>query len=574
MVCCWASRRSSVAKKRKSSSKNSNSSFLVLNTRAIHGPGVFSFCAILNLANGLWPIGNPLRALTCTHNAPCRRIGCPPYSPSFVSSSPGSCLSSAWALDPSQVLILVNKDTPISSRVAEMYQKLRGIPASNKLALSLGTDRQITPEQYWSNSAPPIKKYLEAHPEIRCIVTTSGVPYRIQASDSKDDGAAYDITNSRRFCGNKQEDRKRRQPNPLYAGGGNPYGISDPRKLQMVFVARLDGPDLKTITRMVEDAIATEKSGIEGPVFGDARGVDGVTGYGYGDLTVRSAIDRFSGAGFESKLDMNQESWKQPVGGVGEQAAGAAFYLGWYDLENFQDIFGKQGLARGSIAPRHIASGEAVNIWDPNVKRMVPEPDAPGSGHLTLGPVQEPYVTAFPRGDIFVEALLTGGSVAESYWLALPEVSWAMVILGDPLYRPFALKPKPALVARAYVSGESNHILEKGKTSSLLVLLECVGPTGSGTPAMTAVAEPDTGLAAASGSVTIPALMAGQSIVVRVPSVTAGSDATGMFRLRLNAQDDQKRSRQIVLEGRIGFSRLTGGLALKSQMFVDPEEAH
>jgi len=38
--------------------------------------------------------------------------------------------------------------------------------------------------------------------------------------------------------------------------------------------------------------------------------------------------------------------------------------------------------------------------------------------------------------------------------------------------------------------------------------------------------------------------------------------------LRLNAQDDQKRSRQIVLEGRIGFSRLTGGLLLKSQMFV------
>jgi hypothetical protein len=43
-----------------------------------------------------------------------------------------------------------------------------------------------------------------------------------------------------------------------------------------------------------------------------------------------------------------------------------------------------------------------------------------------------------------------------------------------------------------------------------------------------------------------------------------------MFRLRLNAQDDQQRSRQIVLEGRIGFSRLTGGLLPKSQMFVNP----
>ena len=43
-----------------------------------------------------------------------------------------------------------------------------------------------------------------------------------------------------------------------------------------------------------------------------------------------------------------------------------------------------------------------------------------------------------------------------------------------------------------------------------------------------------------------------------------------MFRLLLNARDDQKGSRRIVLEGRIGFSRLTGGLLPKSQMFVNP----
>jgi hypothetical protein len=86
---------------------------------------------------------------------------------------------------------------------------------------------------------------------------------------------------------------------------------------------------------------------------------------------------------------------------------------------------------------------------------------------------------------------------------------------------------------------------------------------------LTAFVEPDMGLTAASGSVAIPALKAGQTVVVRVPSVTAGADPTGMFRLRLNAWDDQKRRRQILLEGRIGFSRLTGGLLPKSQLFVN-----
>ena len=334
----------------------------------------------------------------------------------------------------------------------------------------------------------------------------------------------------------------------------------------MVYVVRLDGPDLKTITRMVEDAIAAEKSGLEGPVFGDAQGMDGVTGAAYGDATVRSAIDRLSGAGFDSTLDMKPESWKQPKGGVGEQAAGAAFYLGWYDLLNFQDIFGHQGLARGSIA-WHIASQEAQDLWNPSGTGWCLNLMRRGVA-VTLGPVHEPYVAAFPQGDIFVEALLSGASVAESYWLALPQVSWAMVVLGDPLYRPFGLHPRPALVARAYIAEESSHVLQKGETKSLLVLVECVGPEGSGTSAMTAVVERDMGLAAASGLVSIPAIKAGQSVVVRVPNVTAGTDATGMFRLRLRGRDDQKQLRLIVLEGRIGFSRLSGGLPPKSQMFV------
>ncbi len=227
------------------------------------------------------------------------------------------------------------------------------------------------------------------------------------------------------------------------------------------------------------------------------------------------------------------------------------------------------GLARGSIA-WHIASQEAQDIWNPKGHGWCVNLMRRGAA-VTLGPVREPYVSAFPHADIFIEALLRGMTVAEGYWLALPHVSWAMVVLGDPLYRPFAFQPRPALLARAYVSGEPGLILERGKTASLLVQLECVGVPGSSIPALSANVEPEMGLAAASGRVAIPALKAGESAIVRIPSVTAGDDPTGMFRLRLNAEADNERPRRIVLEGRIGFSRLTGGLGPKSQMFVNPD---
>jgi uncharacterized protein (TIGR03790 family) len=174
------------------------------------------------------------------------------------------------ALEPAQVLVLVNKDTDISSKIAHAYQKLRAIPNENILKLSLGTNQQITPEQYWTQAGTPIKQYLESHPAIRCILTTSGVPYIIMAADGKDEGAAFD-NQLADVLREEINDRKRHQANPLYLNGTNSYGVIDPRLFKMVYVVRLDGPDLKTVTRMVEDAIAVEKTGLQGPVAGDAQ---------------------------------------------------------------------------------------------------------------------------------------------------------------------------------------------------------------------------------------------------------------------------------------------------------------
>jgi uncharacterized protein (TIGR03790 family) len=474
--------------------------------------------------------------------------------------------ASAYALRPPEILLLVNKDTPVSSDVARMYQRLRSIPAENTLRLSLGGDRSITRKQYRDQIVPPVKKYLQEHPAIQCIVTTSGFPYVIQNTAGTEDGAAVDNELAAVLL-DEPKDLNRWQPNPFYLRGQNLFGSGDPRTLRMVFVMRLDGPDLKTITRMVEDAIATEATGLAGPVFGDAMGLDGNTGKAAADLSIRRAIDELSGAGFAATLDLNEADWRQPAGGVGEQAAGAAFYVGWYNLQNFQNIFGKQGLARGAIA-WHIASDEAVDLWNLNSREWCINLMRHGAA-VTLGPAFEPYVGAFPKAEIFVEALLEGKSVAESYWLSLPHVSWAMVILGDPLYRPFA-KARPTLVPRAYVAANATHVLEKGQTSPLMIQIQCVGPAGSSTPSLAAVAEAGMGLAGASGAVSIPALQAGQTAVVRVPTVIASNNSTGMFRLHLNVQNEDEKTRRVVLEGRTGFSAISGGVHRQTLMAVSP----
>jgi uncharacterized protein (TIGR03790 family) len=85
----------------------------------------------------------------------------------------------------------------------------------------------------------------------------------------------------------------------------------------------------------------------------------------------------------------------------------------------------------------HIASSEcttlkksASQVW---CKRMLEEGAA-----ATIGPTSEPYLQAFPVPEIFFAALLDGRlTLAECYALSKPFLSWQMVLIGDPLYRPF-----------------------------------------------------------------------------------------------------------------------------------------
>jgi len=60
----------------------------------------------------------------------------------------------------------------------------------------------------------------------------------------------------------------------------------------------------------------------------------------------------------------------------------------------------------------------------------------------TLGAVDEPYLAAFPDPVEFFGLLLTGKyPLGEVYWLTTSTVSWRMVMIGDPLYNPYAQKP-------------------------------------------------------------------------------------------------------------------------------------
>jgi len=55
--------------------------------------------------------------------------------------------------------------------------------------------------------------------------------------------------------------------------------------------------------------------------------------------------------------------------------------------------------------------------------------------------VAEPYVDGTIRPDILFPAYVAGFNLAESFYLATPEISWQTVVVGDPLCAPFPREP-------------------------------------------------------------------------------------------------------------------------------------
>jgi len=219
-----------------------------------------------------------------------------------------------------------------------------------------------------------------------------------------------------------------RLPNPFYLGYAGQVN-NWPRPLLMV--SRIDAPTVPHARRMIDQAIDTESEGLTGNVYVDARGMKkgAPLSYGYYDADMQDFAKQFRGGSqYSVTLENSEQRLSQPG-----QALDVALYVGWYRLRHYEDAFSFNPGAIGY----HIASWEAVSIHNPNERGWCKNALERGIT-VTLGPVGEPYLDAFPLPTEFFGLLYSGKySLVEAYYLSKRYVSWKMVLFGDPLYRPW-----------------------------------------------------------------------------------------------------------------------------------------
>jgi uncharacterized protein (TIGR03790 family) len=209
-------------------------------------------------------------------------------------------------------------------------------------------------------------------------------------------------------------------------------------KPPMLMTCRLDGPSVALVKRIIDQAVETEAKGLQGKVYVDARGIkynpaDGGFGYGGYDESMREMAKLLENEGKMSVILDDKPELFAPG-----SCPDCALYCGWYSLANYVDCC---KFAPGAVA-WHLASSEAVSLRDPKSKLWCKNLLEHGAA-ATLGPVAEPYTIGFPKPAEFFGTLVTGDyTLVETYWRTEMFASWMTVVIGDPLYNPYAKAPK------------------------------------------------------------------------------------------------------------------------------------
>lgn len=394
------------------------------------------------------------------------------------------------ALAPDELLIIANSAVPESVDLARYYMKKRNIPSKNLLEVKTTDKEEINRQEYNRQIAHPIRKFLIRNdpPEQRfkCLVLMYGMPLRVLApplsetesvhlkrlkdllrekADEKqpDDkkgkaGIAKEVKDQ--WADLKKDIRKLTRadwvasvdselalvrektynlqgwlPNKYFIGFRETLISNMPKRV--ILVSRLDGPTPAVVRRVIDDSIQAEREELRGKAYFDTRwqekGLSAkgrkLSAYETYDLAIHHTARLVKKAG---KLPVVLDD-KPALFGPGE-APEAAFYCGWYSLGKYIDAF---TWARGAVA-FHVASSECTTLKTPGstvwCKAMLEKGVA-----ATIGPVTEPYLQSFPAPEVFFGCLLDGKiTLAECYAVANPFWSWQQVLIGDPLYRPFA----------------------------------------------------------------------------------------------------------------------------------------
>ncbi|MGE3843407.1 MAG: TIGR03790 family protein [Vicinamibacterales bacterium] len=354
-------------------------------------------------------------------------------------------VATARAQTADQVLLVVNDASPDSVAVGEHYARRRGIPQERVLRLRMDLKEEVDRRIYESQVEGPIAAWFAEHraqDAILFVVLSKDIPLRVAGTGGRQ-GTVASVDSELALLYRKMAGR----PIPPAGFIPNPYHLGSAalteakpfthEHFDIYLVTRLEGFTVSDVMALIDRGREPARSG---KIVLDMKAAWTETG----NTWLETAAARVNGLqrGYDVVLD--------ETGDV---------------LTNIQDVLGyySWGSNDSAIRTRHFdltfVPGAIAGMFVSSDGRTFKEPPAdwtlgtwsnPKSFYAgspqslaadlvrdgvtgVAGHVAEPYLDATIRPDILFPAYLSGFTLAEAYFLAMPYLSWQTVVVGDPL---------------------------------------------------------------------------------------------------------------------------------------------
>jgi len=365
----------------------------------------------------------------------------------------------ACAQGPQNILLVVNQNSQISKQVSEYYLHRRNVPSSQVCSIQAPEEEEIDRATFDNSVRQPILKCLSKdrlEDRVLYVVLTKGVPLKITAGARPNTQASVDSELTllyRDLLG---------VPRVLEGKLLNPYFVRTTRRgfvrfshreFPMYLVTRLDGYDLADISGLIDRAQSPSR---EGQFVLDLDDNDNRPGNAW----LREAADRLRALGIPpSRITLDTT----PAFLTGQKNVLGYASWGSNDHSDRSRFLGNTWV-NGAILTEFVSTDARsftrpakdwnIGRWsDPPSTFYNRSPQSLIADYIhegvtgAAGNTSEPYLDGNVRPQILFPAYVQGLNLAESYWAAMPYLSWQTVVVGDPLTAPFAGGTLPAAEA-------------------------------------------------------------------------------------------------------------------------------
>lgn len=358
------------------------------------------------------------------------------------------CPAVAAAQSAANVLVVINEQSAASTEIGEYYAAARQIPARHIVRIRTADQDAVERDAFTTAIELPIAGWIAKHrlqDQILYIVLTKGVPLRVNGTGGTSGTVASvdsELTLLYRRMAGAQPLTVGRVDNPYFLGT---RPITDAHRFthaasDIYLVTRLDGYTVADVKALIDRGLKPVR---EGQIVLDQRAV-GTDG---GDRWLSDAADNLAAMKLGGRVTLESTRavarTTQPVAGY--------FSWGSNDPSNQLRRMG-MSFVPGAIGGMFVST-DARTFREP-AAGWTPAPTGATTGGQSLigdliregitgvtGNVSEPYLDSIVKPQVLFPAYMSGFNLAESFYLAMPYLSWQQIVIGDPLCAPFMSTP-------------------------------------------------------------------------------------------------------------------------------------